>query len=86
MIMKNKEIVKFLEKELKSFTDLYWEIKETKDYILFIKTLSDLSVSFKNQQLWNPLWISISEIIKDKKEMNKVVNNLNKVMKELNFN
>lgn len=80
--MKNKEIVKFLEKELKSFTDLYWEIKETKDYILFIKTLSDLSVSFKNQ----PLWISISEIIKDKKEMNKVVHNLNKVMKELNFN
>ena len=74
MIMKNKDILKYLEWELNSFTNIKWEIKETEDYILFIKTLSNLAVSFKNQELWKPLWISISDILKDKEEMYKLNN------------
>ena len=77
--MKNKEILKYIENELNTFTNFYWEIKEPKDYILFTKVLNNLSVSFKNQELWIIFWISISDIIKEKEEMNKILFNLSNI-------
>ena len=74
--MNNKEIIKYLEKELDSFTNFYWEIKENKDYVIFIESLNKFSHKL-GTELWNPLWISITDILKDKEEVNKVLKQLN---------
>ena len=77
--MKNKEILKFIERELNTFTNFYWEIKKNKDYILFTEILYRHSVNYTNQEKWKPLWVNISDIIKDKEEMNKILFNLSNI-------